>query len=61
MSNEEIKQKISDLITKYNNKIRQEKEDDKISSSNESVLINDRISVYESINRDLMKLLCSIK
>lgn len=61
MSNEEIKQKISDLITKYNNKIRQEKENDKVSSFNESILINDRISVYESINRDLMKLLCSIK
>lgn len=61
MSNEEIKQKISDLITKYNNKIRQEKENDKISSFNESILINDRINVYESINRDLMKLLCSIK
>ena len=61
MTNSEIKQQISDLMTKYENKIKQEKANLAYSSSGEYNLITERIEVYEEINKELMKLLCSIK
>ena len=61
MTSIEIKQQISDLMTKYENKIKDEKNNLAYSSSGEYDLITERISVYEEIDKELMKLLCSIK
>ena len=61
MTNTEIKQQISDLMTKYENKIKDEKNNLAHSSFGEYDSITERISIYEEINKELMKLLCSIK
>ena len=63
MTSTEIKQQISDLMTKYENKIKKEETNLAHSSwySGECDLITEKISIYEEINKELMKLLCSIK
>ena len=51
MTNSEIKQHISNIMTKYENKIKQEKNNLAYSSSGEYDLITERISIYEEINK----------